>query len=284
MQCAACSHDIPLNLNQCPHCAQPGLFPNVRAAAQPEERAALEQRYQQAIAEAAARGEAAAVQEFQDALGDSRAVIARPLGEVERLAVSDRQGYASYYQLVDAEVRLPDGDEWEILRRLADEAFFPGYREHIRFAALTLDGIGLSNYGDCSIVLRTAMIAHRASAFEENTAVFVKRHEVKIKDAAQRARGRRATWDDRGKLCVAKLSASIRPGSPRDSYPGILLRQGATSASDDFVEVHIYGPMTSRTIEQVIMTGPKRKRPTRARLAKLKEQLGKVGVTLEEQA
>jgi hypothetical protein len=96
------------------------------------------------------------------------------------------------------------------------------------------------------------MISHRASVFEENSARFVERHGTRI------PKGYRATWDDRTKLGVAKLSWKIDSATGSDKYSGILLKQGATSEDDEFVEVHIWGPMTVLTMEQVIVTAPKR--------------------------
>ena len=54
------------------------------------------------------------------------------------------------------------------MRVFADDALFPGYKEQIRFAALSLDGKGLSSYGECTLILRDHMIAHRASVLEGN--------------------------------------------------------------------------------------------------------------------
>jgi hypothetical protein len=92
------------------------------------------------------------------------------------------------------------------------------------------------------------MISHRASVFEENSAVFVKRRGTRI------PKGYRAIWDDRAKLGVAKLSGKIDSATGSDKYSGILLKQGATSEDDDFVEVHIWGPITVLTMEKVIIS------------------------------
>jgi hypothetical protein len=60
-------------------------------------------------------------------------------------------------------------------------------------------------------------------------------------------------------------------------YPGLLLHQGLTSKEDSFVEVHIWGPMTIRTVEQVIFSPTTD--PAQIVLFKsLKEKLQKAGV------
>ncbi len=257
VSCPACGNEIPQPAQQCPHCGKPGIFWNVITANDAAERTTLERRYQSAKSEATSRNADAPLQDFENAIADSKAGIARSESEVLRLASSNRQLYGTYYQLIDAGVRLPDGDEWAVLRELADTVLFPGNKKEMRFAALTLDDSGLSNYGSCLIVFRSAMISHRASVFEENSALFVERHGIKISRKPNLPKGHRATWDERAKLCVAKLSRKIDSATRSDEYSGLLLKQGATSEDDEFIEVHIWGPMTVLTMERVIVTDPK---------------------------
>jgi len=221
--CSSCAQQVHIDTEQCPHCARPGRYPNVLRAGQPADIAALDARLQSAEANASARGAAANVQDFSAALAGSKAVIARPRGELERLASSDNQIYATYYQLIDANARVPDDDKWDALRRVTDEALFPGQKEKIRFAALTLDAVGVLNYGACQMTLRTPMIAHRASVLEENSVVFMEKRQVKLTDAPAAAMGFRAPWDDRAKVCVAKLADEITPAMTPDLHAGILV-------------------------------------------------------------
>jgi hypothetical protein len=278
--CAGCHNDIPRSASICPHCGRPGLYPNVRAAEDPDEVAALERRYLTAFSEAAARGADTALHEFEDEVGRSKAVLARPANELQRLATSDKQIYATYYELLSAGVIAHVEDRWSLRRALADEAMFHGYKKEIRFAALTLDMRGLSNYGDCFVVLRTEMIAHRASVFEENSTMFMRRHRILMNEADNLPRGYRATWDDRGRLCVAKLFREIDAHTPKGEYSKLLLREGATTAEDEFVEVHVWGPMTARTFEQVSIT-TRSKRAHKVIIGALRERLGKLSVKFQ---
>jgi hypothetical protein len=282
--CSSCTYDIPRSAERCPHCGRPGLYPNVDFASEEAEIAALEDRYQAALRALADRGLARATEACEAALAASRAVIARSLGEVQRLASSDKQGYATYYQLTEAEARFPDGDDWDLLRRLADEMLFPGCKEHVRFAALTLDGASLPHYGNCSMVLRTSMIEHRASLFEENSAVFVSRYSGRLGEAASALRGRRATWATRVKLCVAKLANQIRGQLQPHELSALLIGPGETSADDRFIEVHVWGPITIRTVGAVHVDPPQD--PAReVILDSLKQQLAKLGgVSLEHRS
>ena len=277
--CPECGNDIQQPADRCPHCGRPGYFWNVIAAMDSAESDALERRYKAAKREATSRGADGPLQDFENAIAHSKAVIARSEGEVLRLATSARQLYSTYYQLIEAGVRLPEGDQWDVLRELADTLLFPGYKKEMRFAALSLDGVGLSNYGSCSIVFRDNMISHRASVFEENSAIFMERRKIKFSRKPNLPKGFRATWDDRAKLSVAKLSQKIDSATRSDKYSGLLLRQGVTSEDDEFVEVHIWGPMTVLTMERVIVTAPQSsKRATitraiKATLAKHKVQV-----------
>lgn len=282
-RCDYCGHDYHFSKPTCPHCARPSNYPNVYAAQDNEEVAALRQRYQEAKRAARSRGEETLreVKNFEAEISNSRAVIARPAGELQRLSTSDREGYASYYELIEAEVRFPSGDKWDSLRPLADEALFPSYKAKIRFAALTLDGAGLSSFGECFLVLRTEMIAHRASVFEENSVLFFSKYfKPGLGETRRLPRGYRATWDERGKLCVAKLADRIDGAATPGAYSGLLLRQGSTPEEDDFVEVHVWGPMTIRTIEHVSFSRPTRRAAREITNRANKQRLAKFGVTL----
>jgi hypothetical protein len=248
--CRDCGVEFQINFERCPHCARPGLFPNVRFAEL--ERVELNARYEDARREAEGRGARAAFKAFEERVGaDSKAVLARSANELQRLATSDNEVYATFYELLGAHVRLWETGKWSVLRSAADAAFFPGFHTQIRFAALSLDSAGLSNYGDCSITLRAEMIAHRASVFEENTVTFLERRNLPFPRLADLPAGFRATWDERARLCAAKLAKLIEAGATSEAHGSLLLKQGQTSASDEFVEVHIWGPMTARTFERV---------------------------------
>ena len=251
--CPDCTNEIRQPATCCPHCGRPGIFWNVIDADQAEERAALQVRYNAAKADARARGADAAVKNFETAIAGSKAILARSVEEVQRLA-NNGELYATYYQLIEAGLRLPDGDEWNRARELTDTALFPLYKEDIRFAALSLDGVGLSSFGVCSIELRDEMIGHRASVFNENSVLFMERHGVKVSRKRDFPKGYRAIWEERGKLCTAKLAASIDSTTTSNQYSKLLLAQGASPETHKFVEVHVFGPMTVLTMAKIKVT------------------------------
>jgi hypothetical protein len=122
------------------------------------------------------------------------------------------------------------------------------------------------------------MIAHRASVIEENSVLFMEHHNVKVSRNPGVPKGYRAPWTARDKVCTAKLAARIDSTTTRNQYSNLLLKQGATSADDEFVEVHIWGPMTVLSIEKVTITDSKGASETI--LKALTSQLLKHGVTV----
>jgi len=236
----------------------------------------LERRYQQAINDAATRGVDSTVKDFGSATSSSRAVIARWPTEVSRLLNSDRELYATYYDL--AAVRHPQGDEWDMLRTAADAIFFPSYQESIRFANLTLSDSGIANYGSCFLFPREDMIAHRASLFVENTAVYF-RDAKGLRSAKDIPTGLRATWEKREKLCVIKLSAYIDGNTTVADFTGLLSQDRAQRGDDDkFIEVHIYGPITMRSLEEIGIARRRLKKYERALVSGFSERAKKYGV------
>jgi hypothetical protein len=208
----------------------------------------VEERYQASLQAAVTQGSGAIFLDFEASVRASRAVIARPLRDVDRVTSSDRELFSTFYGLTQGEVRLPFGDKWDRLRGMADETLFPGYRQHIRFAALSLDGIGLSSFGECSMTLRPDMIAHRATVFEDNSAAIMEKHRY------QEPPGFRATWQERSRLCAAKCGIQIGPETSVSEFPQLLLQEGSNPGEQRFVEVHIWGAMTIHAVERVIVS------------------------------
>ena len=279
--CADCKNEIPQPATCCPHCGRPGIFWNVIHASDDDERAELQSRYSAAKAEALAKGTDRALQDFENEIVGCMAVIARSEVDVHRLANSSRKLYGTYYQQLDAGLRLPDGDEWDVAREITDSLLFPKYKEQMRFAALSLDGIGLSNYGSCSITLREDLIAHRASLLEENSVLFMERHGIKISRNADIPKGFKAIWSERDKLCVAKVVRHIDSATTPNKYSSLLLKQGTSPEDNEFVEVHIFGPITVLTMAKVTVTIP-RSGPRRTIIKALKAKLAKHGVLIKE--
>lgn len=251
--CEYCAFSFPFDRAQCPHCARPSRFPNVVLAERPEETSALLQRYQTALKKAEKRGSGEVARNFEAKVGSaSEAILCR--GEIDSLGLgrNDRQLFGTYYGLFEGGVKLPATDDWRGRRELADTVLFGSFiKNEIRHAALSLHGEGLQSFGPCSWVLAERMIDFRASVFEENSANFLKRKGLKNIDKPPV--GFRANWASRGLLALAKLADRLKKSTQEAEFPQVLLAAGATSEADDFVEVHIYGSMSYRTFDRLVV-------------------------------
>jgi hypothetical protein len=209
------------------------------------------------MADAENRGAASEVLAFEQAMLTSRAVAARPVYEIERLAQSDSSIYPTYYGVLAGDHRVPADDPWTyIIRPRADATLFPGYFEKLRCATLSMDDTGAASYGGARagfIIFREAMIAHRTTVFEMNATLWAQNNVKSNDQNITIPRGYRATWQDRGRLAVAKLASQICAGASIDEMARLVVVQADSSTEEQFIEVHICGQMTRKTIESVTM-------------------------------
>jgi hypothetical protein len=175
MKCPNCQEEVPDHLCDCVVCGNNVGYPNVRAALRTEEVEALELRINETEEYVNSRGCKSILENFRDVVAHSAAVVCCPLGKLSELASSDNQLYQTFYQAIGSEARLPEGNEWDRIRESVDSLLFPHYHEHIRSGSISIDRTGISGYGYCMVLKETA-IKNRASVFEENAVLFVKRH------------------------------------------------------------------------------------------------------------
>lgn len=278
MDCPDCKNHIPAAMPQCPHCGRPGYPPNLREASEPHEIDAVVTRYEKALAKAEGRGCGDVARHFEILAANAQAIIGRSVEEAQRLATSDNEGYAPFWKLLHAGVRFPASPRWDRLRGLADWELFGAARDEMRFAALSSDGSWAKNYGAVALELAEAMIAHRATVFEENSALFFERCRRNGEEPPLVA-GYRARWCDRGKLALAKHQEELRDACTDADLHRLLLRSGASSSTDVFVEVHIFGSVTRRTLRRVIID---RAQVSEAIVLDLRERLEKAHVAVDE--
>ena len=211
---------------------------------------ALDLRFEQARTNTKSVGAEKVFSEFCNAVRSSKAVVSLPLRRIHQLVSSDNSLYETFYQSVEADSRLPEINEWDSIRQSVDALVFPHYFKEIRFGALTLDGLGVAKYGGLSIVLRDVAIRNRTSVFEENTIEFVKKH---VPQGSAIPAGYRAVWDARDRLAAAKIAPEFCSSTKKEDFPSLLLD------GDDFIEVHIFGPIHRRAIEKLTGKRPRHK-------------------------
>ena len=284
--CPKCKKGLPTSVRICPHCGEPCDPPNIRAARRSEEVAGLQRRLEDAQKKLEEEGCSALAAALSTALAGSRAVISRPLGDMERLAARETESLGTFFEQIDAGTRYPEDSGWDWWRQVTEHVLFPGYRNRIRFASLTLNDRGLSIFGDCFVTLRTPMIEARTSVFEENNVMFFQRQDLAMSKQVELMMGQtailcgyKATWEDRYKLGLAKLGPRIHRGMTEDDLPTLVQRCGDSPEQADFIEVHIYGDITINAVEKIVMTSSKSAQ--QRVLQGWREKLLLLGVTLE---
>jgi hypothetical protein len=205
-------------------------------------------RYEAAIRDGERRGCSDNVSKFRDACGESIAVFACTLQKLHRETTTGTQLFETFHDLERLRLRASSSQkfDWSKLRPQAEIELF-GCHEHldkIHYACLSLDGNGLSSYGDCVVCLSDGMVAHRASCFEGNTAVIY---------AQQRSfsNSMRSTWGNRHIMCMAAMANDVQVGTCEVEFPEILLKVGSEPQYDRFIEVHVFGPMTAKTFSSI---------------------------------
>jgi hypothetical protein len=255
MNCTSCGARVPPNQRSCPACLADCGFPNVRFAQQPREVAALDIRVKDASVSCEARKCQSIFEEFGIAVAGSRSVMARSIGDLHSWVSRENSLYITYHHQIGSGQRIPDDNKWDQGRDAAESTIHPNYHREINYACLSLDGAGLNAWGSYHVVLRDSLTAHRSSVFEENVFTFCKKHGVIAGDPPPL--GYRSGWNERGRLGQAKLHSRLSASTKSTDLPGILIDQGTSTGSAEYVEVHIFGALHRNAIESV--TGPKPK-------------------------
>ena len=276
--CPKCQSNVPISLKDCPVCGRQFGYPNVRMAERPSEVEALDRRVADARSSADANGCGALLDAFIGAASRSQAVMNRRLGTLSAWVNDKNPQFMSYYHQIDAG-RQPDGSEWDEQRVAAEGAINPYCFRELNYAALSLDGQGMTYYGEYSVVLKEVTIEDRASVFEENPFLFNERHHVVAGKSPPV--GYRSPWPGRGLVAGAKLFNKLNAGTTPAGFPEILMDSRRGESACDFVEVHIYGPVNWVGVDMV--RGPKpERRADRMIWTQAARKLRNAGATVEE--
>lgn len=273
--CNHCGARISDAANICFTCGEPLGAPNVRSANTDHEKRALESRYTQAETDATINGTQDRLKSFSLRVNSACAVINVDIGFLHTFITNDKTLYTSYSLGIKGQLRKPAQADDDRKRQSVEGMLFGSYGEHIRYAALSLDGAGVRSYGNYAARLREVAVNKRASLLEDNSYVFVEKHEMTA--GKQIPAGYRSTWEEREKLAVAKLAHRLTSASPETEYPGILLFSEGDHKTDDFIEVHIYGPLNAQSIESVMGSSKSGDNLEIAMVESVKEHLANAG-------
>jgi hypothetical protein len=277
LTCTSCGNEVREERRTCHVCGFDVGYPNVRAATRKEEVQAVERRYRDSLKDAEDRDCSDVVKQFESVVSNSKAVLCKPISKVHEIVSSDNELLSTFHNLVDGLSRLPEKNKWDRGRQSWEASLFPYYFKEIHYAALSLNGSGVAGYGGATLVLTEAMIGHRATVLEENSALFFQRKKVITGDPAPP--GYRATWENRGQLAVAKLANKIDSDTQNDDFAEILL-ESSEKTDCEFIEVHIFGSLHRRTIDRITMKAP-RKKADKVLVESIRRKIEEVGSRLE---
>jgi len=286
-------------VEKCPRCHRLALYedePGCRACNAPlanrapnvhfseRFRSALEDRYREACAEAEKSGSSDSLTGLEAAAGRSKAVANVDVGTACDLFSQPKFLYTSYGKVVEAGVRAPAAPEQDRQRTSVDGLLYGSYGKDIAFAALSMDGRGLTSYGSIHLELDEPMIDFRSTVLEENSFHFVRRHRLVAGDPLPD--GFLAPWPLRAWLAVAKLASTLRPGMTEDDFCKLLLESNGNRNTDAFLEVHIYGTFNFQAVRRVKLGAPdtssdleeEAREVQRVRLGWLRSQLNRLSI------
>ncbi len=274
-----CGGFVPPHLRCCPSCNTHASFPNVRACESPLETAKLHDRYRDAKRVARQQMGTVPLKRFEQAMKASKTIICRPANMLRDMLENGEPALVSYYKTVRAGIRSPTTNYWDSIRESADAAIHPYFYEEMMFGALSLNDLGAYAYGECNLILKTAVIAERSSVFDSNSTELWKK--LRDPNGTINLAGYRSDWAGRIRLAVAKLGSKFNISTRDDQFPTLL--NEATKINGDFVEVQIYGNINIKSIEKVIYKSHPARMPDRLIWKSVKKKLADQGFPFEEQ-
>lgn len=252
MLCPQCHVNASPGRAICDNCQYHLGYPNVRFAEQSDHLQALNNRFDTSQQQLSNQNLAAEADQVEQLVAEkSRAVLARRYSQMKDLVENDRGVFLTFYQQVSANRRLPEDNTWDIKRKAVDAALFPYYEEQITFLCLSMNDRGVEYYGDIHFAFSDASISHRTTVCQENSVVFCEKHGITIIDPD--LKGYVATWKDRGKLAVCKFLDEIQQGMTQQDLEAIFIRDDSANRRgyEDFIECHVYGPLSVRNASQI---------------------------------
>jgi hypothetical protein len=241
-------------MDRCPSCGADAGAPNVRLVAAPSERAALRQRYDQALAGATNRGAEARLREFTAAVEHQSQVVINTSPDCILNLLSRTRGlYANYHQMVQSGVRKAAAFDHDRQRCGVDGTIWGSMALYLVFGSLSMDGRGPASYGRVAMTISKKRSQRTASFLETNSFRFVEEHQLTPGKAIPP--GHRSTWEDRHLLAGAKMAGFLTPKTPAKAFPDLLLHSVGNRKTDEFIEAFIYGDFDAQAVTAVQVQG-----------------------------
>jgi len=254
-------------------------FPNVRKAAQLEERRALASRVLSVRRNARAAGATRELRRLWRFASDAETIFNRKLITLQEWITGPSPFFFGFHHDQVHGLR-PALDKYERMRIAVESTVNPGCYQHLNTAAVGGAGPGLVHYGPYRVVLDPNTIAHRASIFEKNPFIFCADKSILVGEESPV--GYRAEYSRKGALALAKLGDLVSPGMTDAQLWSLVMDDAAGARQDcDFIEAHIYGPIHRDSIVSVRGPRPKKK-ADRAIWQEIKDHLAARGVPVRE--
>ena len=158
---------------------------------------------------------------------------------------------------MEAGLRAPAEDLDDKRRRIVDTAFYAGYGADMNFAALSLDGYGVTAWGEIHLELDQRAIGYRSTVLEENSFSYVEKKALAsriLRKEHAPIEGGLATWDQRGILVACKLAPALNRRARTTEISSLLIQNTQEKKAADFLEVHIFGPYNHQAVTAVRST------------------------------
>ena len=106
------------------------------------------------------------------------------------------------------------------------------------------------------VSVKETSIKSRASALEENSYPFIKKHNINLV-TLKISFGYRSTWEDKLLLATAKLHKQINSTTKNDAFCKFVLFSEGKRETDEYIEVPIYKELTAYTVKSIFVPKPK---------------------------
>jgi hypothetical protein len=251
--CTNCSEKNDINELVCNTCGTTDESTiNTRRASLEHEINALEKRYTDAIDRLTTKGlikESALLEQMVS--NNGKAVINTNLIFLWEWVGKKSTDYVSYRRQIIEGLRQKASFENDVRRSVHDDLLF-GFEIDIIYAALSVDETGLSSYGEITVVLKNTPIEKRASGLQSNSYHFIEWAKTQGWDLDDPLpAGFLSLWNSKAKLALAKLEPGVKKGLNTAKIAKMVLNSSSDRASDDFIELHIYGRILVSAIEKI---------------------------------
>jgi hypothetical protein len=180
---------------------------------------------------------------------NSHVVVAMPTLSARTFLLDANALYANYEALVGGGIRTPATLENDIDRCVAAGKLFASFASNIRYGVLSINGVGLRNYGAVYLTLRDVAVEQRVSFLHENSYLFLKSLNAAFGGAVPQ--GFRSVWKNRTHLVAAKLESLLTKGSKIADWAGLLVMQGKQRSGDQCIEAHIFDSFSADAVEAI---------------------------------